>query len=83
MPGVLCHHRAMTMIAPAMMTASTPRAPTRTGRFPGRAATGLAGGRRDGAGRGAGSRRCPGYASAPAWRAGPERLATLVTRTSW
>ena len=50
--------------------------------IPGRAGAGLAGGRRDGAGRGAGSRRGPGYASAPAWRAGPDRLATLVTRTS-
>jgi len=54
--GVLCHHRAMTTTAPTMMTASTPRAPTRAGRFAGRAGTGLAGGRstgRDDAGRGA------------------------------
>jgi hypothetical protein len=46
----------MTRTAPAMMTASTPRAPTRAGRFAGWAGTGLAGGRskgRDGAGRGA------------------------------
>jgi hypothetical protein len=35
----------MTMTAPAMMTASAPRAPIRAGRFPGRAGTGLAGGR--------------------------------------
>jgi hypothetical protein len=42
----------MTMTAPVMMTASTPRAPIRTGRFPGRAGARLAGGRskgRDGA----------------------------------
>jgi hypothetical protein len=45
----------MTRTAPVMMTASTPRAPTRAGRFAGRAGTGRAGGRptgRDGAGRG-------------------------------
>jgi len=51
-----------------MMTATTPRAPIRAGRFPGRAGAGLAGGRpegRDAAGRGACSRRGPGYASAP------------------
>jgi hypothetical protein len=72
----------MTMIAPAVMTASAPRAPIRAGRFPDRGGADLAGGRRDGAGRDAGSRRGPAYASAPAWRAGPDRLATLVTRTS-
>jgi hypothetical protein len=46
----------MTTTAPAMMTASTPRAPTRAGRFADRAGTGLADGRstgRAGAGRGA------------------------------
>src|SRR5690242_19348854 len=69
-----------------MITVSTPRSPTRAGRLPDGTGARLAGVRRDGSGRGAGAGLAPGYAPgdacAPAWRAGPDRLATLVTSTS-
>src|SRR5579859_1098977 len=81
-PGVLCHHSATTTAPPATMTASRPRGPTRAGRFWGRTGAGLASGRRDEPGRAPVGCLRPGYASAPAWRAGTDRLATLVTRTS-
>src|SRR5690348_13404663 len=69
-----------------MMTVRAPRSPTRAGRLPGGTGAdpvGLAVGRRDRSGRGAAAGLAPGYAPgdacAPAWRAGPDRLATLVT----
>src|SRR5690348_4475348 len=69
-----------------MITVSTPRSPARAGRLPAGTGAGRAGVRRDGSGRGAAAGLAPGYAPgdacAPAWRAGPDRLATLVTRTS-
>src|SRR5689334_17327157 len=65
-----------------MMTVRAPRSPTRAGRLPGGTGAdpvGLAVGRRDRSGRGAAAGLAPGDACAPAWRAGPDRLATLVT----